>query len=170
MTARAGFYIAVHGVIGNGGQILLGCRANTSYGDGLYAFPAGHLERGETLQEALVRELNEETRIAPAGCFNLMAAPALLIEHMKDCGPGVPPETRFRHYQDFFFRVDGWQGEPVNGEPDRCSHLAFFNRQALPENILPLDAHALDCMANKQGYARFGWDHPDYPAWKAAFG
>jgi 8-oxo-dGTP diphosphatase len=48
-----------------GKQVLLGRRADASRpGYGLWAGPAGYIEPGETAEEAAVREIGEETRVA----------------------------------------------------------------------------------------------------------
>ncbi len=49
-----------------GGKVLLARRspARKAYPD-LWSFPGGHVEPGETLEEALVREASEEIGIVP---------------------------------------------------------------------------------------------------------
>jgi 8-oxo-dGTP diphosphatase len=51
--------------IADGGQVLPGRRKNTGFGfaDRSYHLPAGHLEAGESVVEALIREAREETGI-----------------------------------------------------------------------------------------------------------
>ena len=43
-------------------NVLLMKRCNTGYEDGKYALPAGHIEEGESLKTAMVRETSEEIR------------------------------------------------------------------------------------------------------------
>ena len=56
----------VNGLLVQNGSVLLARRAphRKSYPD-LWSFPGGHVERNETLDAALVRELREEIGVAP---------------------------------------------------------------------------------------------------------
>ena len=56
-------FLAVSGGIIRGDKILIVRRA-TSPASGVYTFPGGVVEAGETLGEALIREIREETAIA----------------------------------------------------------------------------------------------------------
>jgi 8-oxo-dGTP pyrophosphatase MutT (NUDIX family) len=47
----------------NNNRLLLGRRCNTGFADGLYSLPAGHLELGESVLSAAVREAREELGI-----------------------------------------------------------------------------------------------------------
>ncbi len=61
-------FLAVSAAIIKDGKVLLVRRANPPM-HGLYTFPGGVVEAGETLEEALHREIDEETalQIKPAG-------------------------------------------------------------------------------------------------------
>jgi 8-oxo-dGTP pyrophosphatase MutT (NUDIX family) len=45
------------------GQVLFGRRQNTGYEDGAYHLPSGHLEAGESMITALIREAKEEVGV-----------------------------------------------------------------------------------------------------------
>ena len=45
------------------GEVLLQRRYQTGYMDGRYDLPSGHVERGEKLLDAAVRELQEEVKV-----------------------------------------------------------------------------------------------------------
>ena len=175
MSTNHSFRIAVHAVMmrHHEGQreVLLGQRINTSYGDGLYSFPAGHVEMFEPPHIALQRETREELGVVPA--FKQLAdrQPALITQHLKDYGPTAAAQNRFRHYTEYFFRVPEWEGQLHNAEPDKCADLRFFPLNALPRNMLPLTTHALDQMEKRNaGVSDFGWDNPDFPHWKQRWG
>ena len=69
---------------------------------GQYAIPGGHVEYGETLAQALVRELAEETSLIPTRYRLLRVGERIRPPLYKD-------GTHHLVYLDFL--VDGWQGE-----------------------------------------------------------
>lgn len=81
------------------GEILV---ARFSKMAGLYAIPGGHVEYGETIAEALVREIREETGLT-ATDYRLLR----VGERIR------PPQYRDgkRHLVYLDFLVDGWSGE-----------------------------------------------------------
>ena len=105
-------------------EVLLLRRANTHYMDGRWDFAgSGHVEAGETASQAVCRELFEET--------GLLAKPG---------------DARFLHvshrikeptYYDFYFEIRKWEGEPSIREPDKCSAMAWFPLDDLPEDMIP---------------------------------
>ena len=54
---------AAYVIVRRGDEVLLLLRADTGYMDGYWAVPAGHVERGESVLAAAVRELKEEVGI-----------------------------------------------------------------------------------------------------------
>jgi 8-oxo-dGTP diphosphatase len=56
--------VDVHLLLVSGGDLLLGRRANTGYGDGAYEPPSGRLAERETLVEAAVRVAAAEVGVA----------------------------------------------------------------------------------------------------------
>jgi len=155
------FHSAVHAVIIQNSQVLLGRRFNTGWGDGEYFFPAGHVKAFETLQDALTREMDEEIGAAPI--FNAhVIKPALVIEHLKDYGAAKPASDRFRHYYEYFYLVQNLEGTPRNLEPDKCDDLRFFPLSSLPSNIHPLALHALQCVTGNIPHSSYGFDNPEF--------
>ena len=105
-------------------EILLLRRAHTGYRDGYYDMPAGHLEEGETLRQAALRELKEETGLTASE--DQLEFVELLHRMSTD-----------RVYLDIFFQVKQWKGDAIIMEPSKCDHLAWFPLERLPENIVP---------------------------------
>src|ERR1700735_4564336 len=81
------------------------------------ASPSGHLEHGESVCQAAVREAFEETGI--------MLGPATLRHvlsiHQRNRGTS---DTRV----GFAFAPSAWAGEPVNAEPHKHSELVWVLR------------------------------------------
>jgi 8-oxo-dGTP diphosphatase len=66
-TRHDRYPVAAHLMLrGPDGKILLMRRAGTDYGEGQYAFPAGHVDLGETPTQSIIRETAEELGIAIA--------------------------------------------------------------------------------------------------------
>jgi 8-oxo-dGTP pyrophosphatase MutT (NUDIX family) len=76
-TERFRAAVAVYGVLTVDGRILLMRRAGSGYHDGELSLPAGHLDPGEDVRSALIRELREELRIEadPAACTPVIGEP-----------------------------------------------------------------------------------------------
>jgi 8-oxo-dGTP pyrophosphatase MutT (NUDIX family) len=106
------------------GKVLLMRRCNTDYRDGYYDLPAGHLEKDESLTEAIIRESQEEVGL------NLDPEKAELVHvmHWSEIDPS---------YIYFFFSFKDWEGTPKIEEPEKCDDLRWFNLNDLPKNIIP---------------------------------
>jgi 8-oxo-dGTP pyrophosphatase MutT (NUDIX family) len=101
-------------------KVLLQRRCNTGYMDGRYDLPSGHVERGESLLDAAIRELLEETGIRVKGAD-------LQLWHINQFG------ANSEDYYNFFFMADTWQGEPAITEADKCDDMQFFSLDNLPQ-------------------------------------
>jgi 8-oxo-dGTP pyrophosphatase MutT (NUDIX family) len=122
---------------------LLIRRFNTGFADGQYSVPAGHLDGGETVIAAAVREAQEEVGVhIKADCIHFSH-----VMHRLDGEERV----------DFFVQVSAWEGEPVNAEPDKCDDIRWVNVDDLPENTVPYIKQALHNHRNKIRFDEFGW-------------
>jgi 8-oxo-dGTP pyrophosphatase MutT (NUDIX family) len=113
--------VDVHLLLVRDGQVLLGRRVNTGYGDGAYEPPSGRLDERETIMEAAVRVAAAQTGIA------LDPAQMSLAHVMHDVS-GVGRIA-------FFLTADGWDG-PVGGPAASYSDLDWFGLDALPANMI----------------------------------
>ena len=95
--------LGVIAVVRRGNQVLLAQRSRGSY-LGKWGFPGGHLERGETLVEAGMRELMEETGVT--------AAPRGVLPHLDVIGRGGDGAVSF-HYVLLPVLADWVSGEGV---------------------------------------------------------
>ncbi|GAA1887596.1 hypothetical protein GCM10009753_15170 [Streptantibioticus ferralitis] len=116
--------VDVHLILRQDRRVLLARRANTGYADGLWNAPSGHVEDGEDVRTAVIREAFEEVGvvIAPA---DLRAA--LVMQHRA-------PDGNARI--GWFFEARRWSGEAVNREPAKCSDIAWFELDALPDDTV----------------------------------
>jgi 8-oxo-dGTP diphosphatase len=113
------------------GRLLLGKRsARRRAYPGVWDVPGGHVEVGETAEEALVRELREELGVTATAWRELavLRAPAMGAE---DAGAHV---LRLQ-----VFLITDWCGELRNLAPDEHEALAWFTLEATTRLTL---AHA----------------------------
>ncbi len=65
-------HVAVGVVVNRERKILIACRHETQHQGGLWEFPGGKVGFGETVQQALKRELQEEVNISISECAGLL--------------------------------------------------------------------------------------------------
>jgi len=116
LRRTGGPWLTVDAVIEKNGKLLLVKRANPPF-EGAYALPGGFVEAGETVEEAVAREVKEETglRTAVIGLFGVYSDPA------RD------PRG---HTVSVVFRLAIRGGSLMGG--DDAAEAAFFPIQDLP--------------------------------------
>jgi ADP-ribose pyrophosphatase YjhB (NUDIX family) len=108
--------LGVRGVVLDGaGRVLL---VEHTYIHGWW-LPGGGVDRGETLEDAMARELREEAAVEPT------RRPVLVSMHSN--------EPRFRGDHVALFRIDHWRGVDRRPDPREIHDLGFFAPDALPE-------------------------------------
>lgn len=125
--------VDVHLVLRRGSEVLLARRAGTGYADGLLHAPSGHVEGGEDVREAMIREAAEEIGVVldPAEL-----RVALVMQHR---GPGGAPRI------GWFFEAEYDPARPPrNAEPDKCSELTWAELDALPDDMVAYCRAGLD--------------------------
>lgn len=111
------------------GRLLLGKRsARRKAYPGVWDVPGGHVEIGETAEQALVRELREEIGVTPTTWRELAV---LRVPAMAD--------ERRHTLRMTLFLLTQWQGEPRNLQPDEHDALAWFTLEETSRLML---AHA----------------------------
>ena len=123
-------------------KILLQRRFNTGYEDGKYSFVAGHVDKGETFTEAIIREVKEEAGIT-------LQMKDLSVVHVMN--RNIKDNERI----DVFFVAEKWTGNPENKEPNKCDDLSWFDLDNTPENIIPYIKEAINYIKNKIIYSEF---------------
>ena len=98
--------IAVGIIRNDAGEIYITQRAADAHMANKWEFPGGKIEAGETAEEAMIRELEEEVGIT--------ASEPHLFDKLEYAFPD-------RHITLWFWLVENWQGEPwgKEGQPGR---------------------------------------------------
>ncbi len=135
---------AVFLVLRKENKVLLAKRQNTGFEDGNYYFISGHLNGGETVKEAIIREAKEEAGIK-------IKAGDLEVVHIINRKSGED------EYLDIFLTTYDWTGEPTNCEPEKCSGIKWFPEGGLPKNTSGLISFAMDNIENLNFYSEYGW-------------
>lgn len=135
--------VDVHVLLTRGDRVLLLRRsADAEYAASLFTAPSGHVEQGEDVLAAAVREVREETGV------ELTEAMLRFVHVTHHRGPGVGAESRI----GWFFHATGWPGarypqrhqEPVNAEPHKHSELVWARIDDLPADTV---AYVYDAVA-----------------------
>lgn len=140
---RSHFPVAVHLFFLHNQQVLLLRRFNTGYEDGNYSVVAGHVDAGETVINAAIREANEEVGVT-------LTPQDIEVVHVMN---RKSEDERI----DFFMAVKHWTGEITNKEPHKCDELSWFPMASLPDNIIPYVRSALESYQNGILFSEFGW-------------
>ena len=116
------------GIIRNAaGEIYITQRAADAHMAHKWEFPGGKIEAGETPQDAVIRELQEEVGITATSL------------HQFDKLEYQFPD---RHITLWFWLVDGWEGEPwgKEGQPGRW----VVQQELVAEEFPPANAPVIE--------------------------
>lgn len=120
-------------------QVLLQKRSDV----GLWGIPSGHIEIGETVSEAAIREVKEET--------NLDIKIKKLIGVYSDPNSQVfaYPNGKIVHFITICFLAEITGGE-LRCNSSESLEIKFFNQQNLPQDLLKMHPQWLqDALSNR---------------------
>ena len=123
-------------------KILLTRRYNTGYEDEKYSLPGGHVEKGEEVRNAAIREAYEELGIKIAK--EDLEVKKVFNRKVKDDA-----------YIDFILKCSKWQVEVQNNEKDKCDEIRWADKNDIPTNIIPF---VKEIFKDDGFYIPYGWE------------
>lgn len=136
--------VAVHLLLIKDNKILLSRRYKTGFEDGNYSLVAGHVECGETIKQAMIREAKEEANIV----LDSKNLKSVQVMYRK---------TNIEERIDYFLVAEQWTGNLRNNEPNKCDDLRWFNFYEIPSNIVAYIKYALEKYLDGDVFTEFGW-------------
>lgn len=113
-------------IFNNDNELLLMHRIG-KVGKDTWGLPGGKMEKNETFEECIIREVKEEINLD----INKLGFADLTNDIMTDIE---------HHYVTLYFFVYDFSGELKNMELEKCSELKWFSLDKLPEKLfLPLE-------------------------------
>ena len=126
MTERTSYKASVQCLVyDDNGSFLLIKRINTSYCNNMYALPGGHLEKGESVIDGMIRELEEEIGV------NFTCDELKLIKI-------ITRTIGNSNYLDFIFKTSLKGRKVINKEKDLCSRMIFRTMDKIPKGSIPI--------------------------------
>ena len=130
---REKFLCSIYIIIRNkNNEILLQRRANTKLWCGFLALPAGHVDTGENVYDALIREAKEELNIDV--CINDICDTFVVNRRNNKLSP----------YFDVYFEIDNYNGEISINEPLKCLELVWCDINDLPYDMITFEKEAIN--------------------------
>jgi len=113
------------GLIMRNDQVFIALRDSTKHQGGLWEFPGGKVESGESIELALLRELEEECGIQVSAC-----------EHFET----IAHDYGDKQVELVFYKVTEFSGEPHGKENQevRWVSLSQLHEFAFPEANVPI--------------------------------
>lgn len=130
---REKFLSSIYIIIKNeDNKILLQRRQGTKFCSGYLALPAGHLDVGENVYDALVREAKEELDIDIS--INDIVDTFVVNRRNKTLSP----------YFDVYFEIVKYKGNIKINEPNKCSELIWASLDKLPSDMIDFEKEAIN--------------------------
>lgn len=121
------------------GKVLMGKRINSHAPK--FSIPGGHLEIGESFEEASIREVKEETGI--------------LIKNPKVIAVTNNLETFEQerlHYVSVILLATDFSGEAKTMEPDKCEGWNWYDPTDLPQPHFDASEKGIQCFLENKFY------------------
>ena len=119
----------------NEGKILLQRRQGTKLWPGFLALPAGHVDEGENVYDAAIREAREELSIT------------ITKQDIIDSFVVNRRNKSLSPYFDVYFEISSYKGQIKINEPEKCSELKWVDINNLPNDMIDFE---IDAIRNRQ--------------------
>lgn len=113
--------VGVAAIIIKSGKVLLGKRKGT-HGSGAWAFPGGHLEFNESIEDCARREVFEETGLTVKNCRFAAVTNDIFYQNRK-------------HYVTLFVACEYDIGTLEIKEPEKCEQWDWFHWNEFPRPL-----------------------------------
>lgn len=140
---RMSVHLTIHVLLIKENKILMMRRCNTGYMDGKYGFVSGHVEKGESLKQAMIREAYEEVGIK----IKEEDLDYLCMIRRGDND----------NYINFFLKADKFEGTPTIMEEDKCDDLIWADIDKIPENTITAEKRAIHNYLNGIKFDEYGF-------------
>lgn len=129
---KENFLASIYLIIKNNeGKILLQRRKGTKLWPGFLALPAGHVDEGENVYDAAIREAREELSIIITK--EDIADSFIVNRRNKSLAP----------YFDVYFEISSYKGQIKINEPEKCSELKWVDINNLPNDMIDFEIAAI---------------------------
>ena len=118
-------------------KVLLGKRKG-SHGEGEYAFPGGHLDYMETIEDCAKRETFEETGIE--------------VENIRFQFLANVRKYKPKHYVHIGVVADYKEGIVKLKEPEKCENWDWYSLDNLPQPLFWMTKLSIDSYKTKEIY------------------
>lgn len=118
-------------IVADDGKLFLAQRGEKARNErGLWEFPGGSVEFGETMREALFREIQEEYGVTID-----------IVELLTVTDHILPNEGQHWISPSFICRII--EGTPVIREPEKCAAIGWFALDDIPRPLTQVTEHDL---------------------------
>jgi ADP-ribose pyrophosphatase YjhB (NUDIX family) len=121
MTGRHLTRTAVFVILERNDKVFFLRRANTGWADGMLTVPAGHVDKGDQVRDAAVKEAKEEA----------------LVDIRREDLEFIHVDFLRDEYTNFYFKAKQWSGEPALGEPEMASEAIWIDKRQIPDDVVP---------------------------------
>ena len=126
------FFASYYLIINYKNVVMRQTCTGTKLWPGFLALPAGHVDEGENVYEAFVREAKEELgiEVSKNDIINTF------VTNRKN--------KSLSSYFDVYFEINHYEGDIKIMEPNKCKELVWFNINNLPFDMIDFEKRAIE--------------------------